>query len=133
MRALCLFALAACGGGGDAAVDPTTVPRDPALDGPWQVGVRTIEADDGLGNTLTIEVWYPAIPAEGAQPEVTLGIPSAAVRGAPGDARGGPFPLVAFSHGRGGIRVQSVYFTVHLASWGYVVVAPDHPHDTLGS
>jgi len=49
------------------------------------------------------------------------------------DTRGGPFPLVAFSHGRGGIRVQSVYLTVHLASWGYVVVAPDHPHDTLGA
>ena len=108
------------------------MPRDPAADGPWRVGVRTIDAPDGLGNTLTIEVWYPATPADGAAPEVTLGIPTVAVRGAPADARGGPFPLVAFSHGRGGIRVQSVYFTTHLASWGYVVVAPDHPHDTLG-
>jgi predicted dienelactone hydrolase len=125
MRGLLLVVLAACG---TPNIDPASVPRDPASDGPWRVGVRTLDGPDGA-----IEVWYPATPDDDAEPEVTLGIPSAAVRGAPVDARGGPFPLVAFSHGRGGIRVQSVYLTVHLASWGYVVVAPDHPHDTLGS
>src|SRR5262249_21750695 len=125
--AACL--LAAC-----ATETPTEVTRDPAADGPWRVGVTTIEAPDPAGSgMLTIEIWYPAQPAATAPPEVTLGIPTIAGRGAPPDPRGAPFPLIGFSHGSGGLRVQSVYVTQHLASWGYIVVAPDHPHDTLGS
>ena len=38
----------------------------------------------------------------------------------------GPYPVVFFSHGSGGIRMQSTYLTVALASHGYVVVSPDH-------
>ena len=117
-----------------APVDPTEVPRDPAARGPWQVGVTTIAAHDPIdGQALTVEVWYPASVAEGADPEITLGIQLSSVRRAPADHRGGPFPLIGFSHGSGGLRVQSVYVTEHLASWGYVVVAPDHPRDTLNS
>jgi predicted dienelactone hydrolase len=40
--------------------------------------------------------------------------------------RKGRFPLIVFSHGNGGIRMQSIFLTEHLASHGYVVVAPDH-------
>jgi dienelactone hydrolase len=36
-----------------------------------------------------------------------------------------------FSHGQGGIRQQSTFYTVVLASHGYVVVAPDHQGDTI--
>jgi predicted dienelactone hydrolase len=129
MRFLAACALAAC-----ATETPPEVARDPAADGPWRVGVTTIEAPDPAGSgMLTIEIWYPARPAPTAPPEVALGIPTIAVRDAPPDLRGAPFPLVGFSHGRGGMRIQSVYVTQHLASWGYIVVAPDHPHDTLGS
>jgi fermentation-respiration switch protein FrsA (DUF1100 family) len=39
---------------------------------------------------------------------------------------GGPFPVVLFSHGFGGYPEQSSFLTVHLATWGFVVVAPDH-------
>jgi alpha-beta hydrolase superfamily lysophospholipase len=38
----------------------------------------------------------------------------------------GPFPVVLFSHGFGGYPEQSSFLTVHLATWGFVVVAPDH-------
>lgn len=38
----------------------------------------------------------------------------------------GPFPLVLFSHGYGGYPEQSSFLTDHLATWGFVVVAPDH-------
>lgn len=114
-------------------VNPADVARDPAAEGPWRVGVTTIETVDPIdGQTLTIEVWYPATTADDAEFETTLGIPSLAVRDAAIDPRGGPFPLIAFSHGSGGLRVQSVYLTQHLASWGYVVIAPDHPRDVLG-
>jgi dienelactone hydrolase len=38
----------------------------------------------------------------------------------------GPFPVVMFSHGYGGYPEQSSFLTDHLATWGFVVVAPDH-------
>lgn len=38
----------------------------------------------------------------------------------------GPFPVVLFSHGFGGYPEQSSFLTDHLATWGFVVVAPDH-------
>jgi predicted dienelactone hydrolase len=56
---------------------------------------------------------------------------TAAVRDAAPRAAAGPFPLVVFSHGHAGIRWQSTFYTVALASHGYVVVAPDHTGDTL--
>jgi predicted dienelactone hydrolase len=42
-----------------------------------------------------------------------------------------PCPLVAFSHGNSGLRQQSTFLTTHLASWGFVVVAPDHVGNTF--
>ena len=36
-------------------------------------------------------------------------------------------PVVLFSHGFGGMRIQSFSLAEHLASRGYIVVAPDHP------
>jgi predicted dienelactone hydrolase len=53
------------------------------------------------------------------------------VRDATLDARGGPYPVVLFSHGNGGMRTQSVYLTEYLASHGFVVAAPDHVGNTL--
>ncbi|WP_241834593.1 alpha/beta hydrolase family protein [Pseudofrankia asymbiotica] len=43
----------------------------------------------------------------------------------------GPFPLVVFSHGSAGSRVQFASLAEALASRGYVVAAPDHPGDTM--
>jgi dienelactone hydrolase len=41
-------------------------------------------------------------------------------------AAAGTFPVVLFSHGYGGYPEQSSFLTDHLATWGFVVVAPDH-------
>jgi dienelactone hydrolase len=38
---------------------------------------------------------------------------------------------VIFSHGSSGTPTHASYLTEHLASWGYVVVAPSHPGNTL--
>lgn len=106
------------------------------------VGVRTVEYDG-----VTLEVWYPAVDLgesesltpvdfeafipdsyrnaiEGFELPLIEGVarPGAAIRNA-----GQPLPLVLFSHGFGGMRIQSFGLTTHLASRGYVVVAPDHP------
>ena len=45
----------------------------------------------------------------------------------------GPFPLILFSHGLGGFRQQSSFLTTHLASWGFVVAAPEHAERNLAT
>lgn len=132
---------------------------DPSTRGPYAVGVRTATyvdtsrtEPDGGDRTLVTEIWYPAEPGttgEGAEYDiwplfteeqqaqvadagVTLPkLKTFAVRDAPLAADLGPYPVIIFSHGKGGMRWQSTYLTVTLASHGYVVVSPDHEDDTL--
>ena len=134
--------LAACG---DSNSLPAVAVADPAAPGPYPVGVsRVILFDAARGRTLQTEVWYPAdesargLPPAPAQsylpPELAFLADNAtiqlvAVRDVP-IAPGGPFPLVAFSHGSGGIRFQNPFQCEHLASHGYVVAAPDHQGNT---
>lgn len=109
----------------------------PALDpldwGHFEAGATSMEFVMADGTELIVEVWYPAAPHEGDEPAPYPEIPITkdAYRDAPPDLRGAPYPLVAFSHGLGGIRYQSAFLTEHLARHGYVVVAPDHPYSTL--
>ena len=129
---------------------------DPSLLGPYPVGVRTIAlTDPSRGDMeprpIVTEVWYPATDAaldgEGVvytindllRPDavallsepVDASFTTTAVRDAPVRGDDGPYPVVLFSHGSGGVRMQSTYFTVALASHGYVVLAPDHYGNTL--
>ncbi len=106
---------------------------------------------------LRTEIWYPAAQAarggeaysydlkeEADDPNIDLGekkedmmavsippLPSQSYRDADIDTEHGPYPLVLFSHGSNGIRMQSVFFTEHLASHGYIVVSLDHENNTL--
>lgn len=145
-RAAALLALlltSAVAGCGDSS--SSSPPPDPTALGPYPVGVTRIELhDDARGRTLLTEVWYPAAesargatpsaPGEYLPPELAFLADNAtldltAVREAP-IATDGPFPLIAFSHGSGGIRFQNTFQMEHLASHGYVVVAPDHQGNT---
>jgi len=93
-----------------------------------------------------VEVWYPAADGatEGRARDVyslASWLPENLRAQVPADSDGyeqdafrdveastaGPFPLVLFSHGFASFRDQSTFLTTHLASWGMVVVAPDHP------
>lgn len=133
-----------------AATNSTTVP-DPAPfveRGPSDVGVLTLALDDGR----RVVVWYPAEAAAVAgapqerfdiasllTPELQAMIPAGkrpiyeieARPGAPADATDAPRPVVLFSHGFAGFPEQSVDLTTHLASHGFVVVAPDHVERSL--
>lgn len=140
-----------------APAGPGAAP-DPAKPGPYPVGVRTYVLEDpsqvgpsGAPRRLEFEVWYPAAESARGQPgasydirelftEEQRSLPGAAklpiletsaVRDAPARGGEGPFPLVVFSHGHGAVRWQSTFYTVNLASHGYVVAAPDHVGDTL--
>jgi dienelactone hydrolase len=145
----------------DGPVEPPAGPGaapDPSTFGPYPVGVRTIHledptrpTEDGAPRPLEIEIWYPATEdARDAEPftyaiedvlrpEVLAEIPGTfnvaieteAVRDASMRDDGAPFPLVMFSHGSSGVRMQSTYLTVPLASHGYVVISADHHGNTL--
>jgi predicted dienelactone hydrolase len=107
---------------------------------------------DGSPRILVTEIWYPAaVGTEGAgatydltssftdaqraqMADAGVSLPvltTRAVRDAPPDVDHGPYPLVVFSHGQAGMRWQSTFYTVMLASHGYVVVSPDHEGGTL--
>lgn len=136
-----------------------TAAPDPTKPGPYPVGVRTVTFEDtgrrkpdGTPRQLITEIWYPAVQATRGQPTVTYDILSyftpeqqasigagtlpplqtAAVRDAEVAKAHGPFPLIIFSHGQAALRWQSTYYTVLLASHGYVVASTDHEGGTLG-
>ena len=118
--------LAACSSGSRRpSPAPTSVPeRDPAAPGAYGVGVTTMQFQR-TSNTpgdppreLPTWIWYPT---DGA---------GAAVDGAPPASGDHRFPIVVFSHGSGGQPQFYRFFEEHLASWGYVVVAPPHPGNT---
>lgn len=140
------------------AAGPDGAP-DPSLPGPYPVGVKTLTFVDDTrpgpdgetgSRTLVTEVWYPASEAardkpgtdyvlydsiredvrQGLEPADLGTLHTAAVRDA-APRIDEKFPVIIFSHGKGGIRMQSTFYTVLLASHGYVVVAPDHEGDTI--
>lgn len=135
-----------------------TAAPDPTKPGPFPVGVRTVTYEDtgrrkpdGSPRILVTEIWYPATQDTRGKPGVDYDITTvftdeqraalagtqapvlhtSAVRDAPIAASHGPFPLIIFAHGMGAIRWQSTYYTVLLASHGYVVVSCDHEGGTL--
>jgi predicted dienelactone hydrolase len=91
--------------------------------------------DSSRGRVLPVDAWYPVDPADAGGPSsaydlVFASIVSDTALDAPPVSSAGPFPLVVFSHGNDGIRFQSYFLTEHLASHGFVVVAPDHIGNT---
>ncbi len=107
--------------------------------GPFPVGVRTTALPKGNA----VEIWYPAAPGSIGEetydvrdfvpPAVTAlltgDVPATYTYAAGRDAEvaSGQFPVVLFSHGFSGMRLQSTFLTAHLASWGMVVASADHP------
>jgi dienelactone hydrolase len=118
--------------------------RDPFQRGPHPVGVITRElADSGRnGRRITVELWYPADRAhhgqdlaQASQDEYPLfggfKVRQEAVRDAAPLASRTPQACALFSHGFAGHRRQSTFFCAHLASHGYLVIAPDHAGNTM--
>lgn len=111
--------------------------------GPFPVGVTTLALPSGTN----VEVWYPAAPETtgtvtydvrdfvpaSVKALLTADVPATfsypGQRDAP--AADGTFPLVVYSHGFAGMRVASSHLMSHLASWGMVAAAPDHPSRDL--
>lgn len=125
--------------------------------GPHAIGVRSLAVLDrnrpDILNTqpegptarydrpLGLEVWYPAAVAPGASnggqyevitrdPQIRATLSGKAVRNAPAQLAGAPFPLVIVSHGYPGNRFLMSHLGENLASKGYVVVSIDHTDST---
>lgn len=121
-----------------AAAAPAGKRRAPAPDelGPWAVGRQLYQVVDFERlRGLTIDAWYPVDPedAAGAPPSVydlifANIVSDVALNAPPSDAR--RFPLIVFSHGSGGLSIQSYFLAEHLASHGFVVIAPGHVGNT---
>jgi dienelactone hydrolase len=116
--------------------------------GPYASGEATLSLH--AGGPL-VEVWYPATPASvkghaDATYNVESWLPPALQKLIPADFTGavyktgayrgvpvaaGRFPMVMFTHGYSGFRDQSTFLTSRLATWGFVVAAPDLPDNDL--
>lgn len=124
----------------DASTSTTSEAVVDALDtsalGPYSVGRRTVTITDPDRDdrSLTTDIWYPTDVSEGDASTYSfapgIGYDSDLALDAPPISVDGPFPLVVYSHGSGGLRYVASYFTETLASHGVVVVAPDHAGNT---
>jgi predicted dienelactone hydrolase len=103
--------------------------------GPFAVGVRSLTLVDTTrqtpahagfpalpSRTLPTQVWYPTTGPAGAAP-----VPDAPL------AAGGPFPLIASSHGFGELNSGESYLAIALARRGFVVAAPTFPLTNLST
>ncbi len=103
--------------------------------GAHNVGYRIL---DGAGSSLTVKAWYPTDEQPNdIEYEVTFqadyyGTPTGAISGTASRDAGlaateGPLPVVVFSHGFGLNPEWYSHLTEHLASHGFLVLAPEHP------
>src|SRR5215470_10853146 len=109
--------------------------------GPYPVGYMSLSLSD-----RQVAVWYPAVPGseqgvarlvyDQRDPlpqelrdlyptNIDLTYTVDCYPGLPASTAG-PFPLILFSHGYGGWRLVNSSVMSGVASWGFVVAAPDH-------
>ena len=106
--------------------------------GDYAVGVTTITiTDTERDRPLTVDVWFPLADDVTGDPHRYTFVtgdyyesPQAVTADPANISPDGPFPLVVYSHGSGGIRYIHSNYTETIASHGYLVVAPDHTGNT---
>lgn len=106
--------------------------------GQHSVGARDVVIDGDV--PLDITIWYPAVIDDGVEeaitypyltnPDTSMGmeptVTGQAISQAQYDLDNGPYPLVILSHGFSLGRASYAWLAEHLASYGFVVVAPQH-------
>ena len=108
--------------------------------GPYEVGFQTLDISHQPRwleepRVLSTRVWYPAAADSGAEDAnyAVAGIvevPAIDVLDAPPVNGDGPFPVVVYSHGSGGVGLLAYPYAELFASHGWIVVAPNHVGNT---
>lgn len=119
-----------------------------------QSRAETFTDDPNDHRELMVQIWYPANSVYDAKPamyisnadqvtpvlaKTVLGLPRFALNHiryihtnamleAPVSAVQSSYPVLIFSHGRGGWRGQNTLLVEELASWGYIVACIDHTY-----
>ncbi|MBZ0282667.1 MAG: prolyl oligopeptidase family serine peptidase [Anaerolineae bacterium] len=114
-----------------------------AVHGPYWVGTQTFVIEDA-DDPMDVRVWYPALNPNSTPEAITYvmhwnqwifdgfdssmnsDIAGHALADAQADIDAAPYPLVVFSHGGGSESVLYAWLVEHLASYGFVVIAPNH-------
>ncbi|MFN8440630.1 MAG: prolyl oligopeptidase family serine peptidase [Caldilineaceae bacterium] len=113
-----------------------------AVHGPFGVGYWSPANSDGSTRPMQMSIWYPALNPTGKQEKIAYTtdlkdatipadqriVPSLghALLNAEVDVAKGPYPLVVFSHGFTGSAGAYSAYQEHYASYGFVVLAPEH-------
>jgi predicted dienelactone hydrolase len=136
-----------------SAACASPIAPDPSVEAPGQFGVGTLSwrsAGGGRSRDLPVTAWYPSV-ATVADPLPIFDLESEPLRSqwqglldaspacpsrthsavANGPAAAGTFPVVMMSHCYNCTRFNLVTAAERLASHGFVVVAVEHPGDTL--
>ncbi len=106
--------------------------------GEYVVGTRDLVIEGE--NPLDIRVWYPALNEDNAEtvisypyeikmdvpPGMTATVAGRALSDAPYNLSASPYPLVILSHGFIMGSTTYAWLGEHLASYGFVVIAPEH-------
>lgn len=126
---VCAAVLSGCGSDGDSG--PPLTSEQVLAPGRYAVGYQHLELVDpsrptnahgsypgAPTRTLATNVWYPLDPATATSAGNANAAPHAAA---------GRHPLVVYGHGFMSWGTEGKFLCEHLASSGYVVVAPDFP------
>lgn len=112
-----------------------------AKHGPFWVGYKSLVIGKGTDRPLAAGLWYPALNPKGLQEAISYTITlkidglqlktppvvyGQALRDAAIASAAVPYPLVIFSHGFGTNAAWYNTLLEHYASYGFVVLAPEH-------
>lgn len=133
----------------DVDADAAPTPFDGHSDGPWTASVTMTEATVG-DRVLPVAIWGPSetVAADVGVAELVVqsrseeygallaasptGCPTTSVEAAlDGEIAGGMWPLVVYSHCHECLGLSGATVARRLATWGYVVLVPDHVGNTL--
>jgi predicted dienelactone hydrolase len=106
-----------------------------AVRGPYAVGTREFVIETPQ-RAIPVTVWYPALRPGNKPQEITykldfptnefpeFTIAGKALHNAAPDKSGAPYPLLLHVHAAWSFRQEATYLVEHLASHGFVVIAP---------
>lgn len=120
------------GDGWNDSVDPFDLSPVTSLmeDGPFNSGTMDLVFTSSRGHDITIQVWYPTKEESGEKVIYNNVLPGFALDDSSPDCSE-TRPVTVYSHGFPSIRWGSAFLMEHLATHGYISIAPDHKFGTL--